>query len=75
MRGSQQKKRRLEPEEESTVIASRIKRDDSDIRASSKQLYHSLSEYGDVLIVVQGSESTREFPCVSAVLAAAASCV
>ena len=63
------KRRRLENDE--CEVVRQIERDASDIRASLQELHRQVDTFGDIVIVVQGENSSREFPCVSALLASA----
>jgi len=48
-----------------------LQRDTTDIRASLLLLHNSLCTFSDVTVVVEHDGASREFPCVSAVLASA----
>ena len=64
------KRRRVESDERD-VIVRQIERDGDDIRASLQELHRQVDTFGDIVVVVQGESLTREFPCVSALLASA----
>jgi len=66
------KRRRLDtPEQEEEAAVKLIRRDEKEVRRSLEDLYNRLSAVGDLVVTVHGAQSTREFSCLRALLAAA----
>jgi len=68
-RMSSAKRQRTDPDDDQRIKM--VQRNDDDIRKSLLELYASLATQADITVLVQGADSSREFPCVSALLAAA----
>ncbi|KAL1522830.1 hypothetical protein AB1Y20_017799 [Prymnesium parvum] len=62
------KRRRLD---DGCKVVRHVERHEYALRSSLQELYKSMETYADVIVVVQGASSSRDFPCVSALLASA----
>ena len=63
------KRRRIDTDD--TVAFEMVERDATDIRKSLKTLHEDLPRLGDITVSVQGPSETRDFHCISALLASA----
>ena len=63
------KRRRIDTDD--TVAFEMVERDATDIRKSLKTLHEDLPRLGDIAVSVQGPSETRDFHCISALLASA----